>query len=128
MNEHCLFDRHDEKCQRRPLSRRPTPSILSYGRTETAHFINPPLRSFAAAVSESQRLMLRKQEIMAVYDQGVESVATTIRQLYEMIEADDELVYALVTVTTAAQLQKIERLSARIALHSPGLVLSAGLH
>lgn len=39
----------------------------------------------------------------------------TIRQLYEMIEVKDERVHKLVTLATAAHLQKIEQLTGRIA-------------
>lgn len=31
--------------------------------------------------------MLGKAEIRVIYDQGMESMATTIKQLYEMVEA-----------------------------------------
>lgn len=58
--------------------------------------------------------MLRKKEIRAIYDRGLEAVTTTIRQLYEMIEADDERVHRLVASATAAQLKKIDELTARI--------------
>ena len=59
--------------------------------------------------------MLRKHEIRAIYDQGVEAVGATIRQLYEVIEVEDERAHKLVASATAAQLQKIERLSTRSA-------------
>jgi len=58
--------------------------------------------------------VLRKTEIRVIYAQGVEAVAATIRQLYEMMEMDDERVHRLVTTATAAQLQKIEQLTGRI--------------
>lgn len=58
--------------------------------------------------------MLRKREIRAIYGQGIEAVETTIRQLYEMIEVEDERVHKLVTLATAAHLQKIEHLTGRI--------------
>jgi uncharacterized protein YoxC len=41
-------------------------------------------------------------------------VERTIRQLYEMIEVEDERVHKLVTLATAAHLQKIEQLTGRI--------------
>ena len=53
--------------------------------------------------------MLRKSEIRVIYEAGVEAVAATIRQLYEMIEVEDERVHRLVTSAMAAHLQKIER-------------------
>ncbi len=59
--------------------------------------------------------VLRKTEVRAIYDQGVEAVAATIRQLYEMIEVEDERVHRLVASATAAHLQKIEQLTGRIA-------------
>ncbi len=58
--------------------------------------------------------MLRKREIRVIYAQGVEAVERTIRQLYEMIEVEDERVHQLVTLATAAHLQKIEQLTGRI--------------
>ena len=59
--------------------------------------------------------MLRKTEVRVIYDQGVEAVAATIRQLYVMIEVEDERVHRLVASATAAHLQKIEQLTGRIA-------------
>jgi transposase len=59
--------------------------------------------------------MLRKAEIRVIYDQGIEAVATTIKQLYEMIEVEDERVHNFVASTSATHLQKIEQLSARLA-------------
>lgn len=59
--------------------------------------------------------MLRKKEIRAIYDQGVEAVAAIIKQLYEMIEVEDERVHKLVVSATSAHLQKIEQLMGRIA-------------
>lgn len=59
--------------------------------------------------------MLRKAEIRVIYDQGIEAVATTIKQLYEMIEVEDERVHNLVASTSATHLHKIEQLSARLA-------------
>lgn len=57
--------------------------------------------------------MLRKKEIRAIYDQGIEAVAVTIRQLYELIETEDERVHRLVAHATSAHLKKIEQLTAR---------------
>jgi transposase len=59
--------------------------------------------------------MLRKREIKAIYDRGVDAVAATVRQLYEMIEVRDERVHKLVASATAAHLRKIEQLTGRIA-------------
>ena len=59
--------------------------------------------------------MLRKHEVRAIYDQGVGAVVTAIRQLYEMIEVEDERVHKLVASATSAHLQKIEQLTNRIA-------------
>jgi transposase len=58
--------------------------------------------------------MLRKHEIKTIYDQGVNAVAATIRQLYEMIETDDERVHKLITAATSAHLKKIEQLTGHI--------------
>jgi transposase len=49
-----------------------------------------------------------------MYAEGVEAVTQAIRQLYEMIETDDERVQRLVASATAAHLQRIEQLSGRI--------------
>ncbi|MBA3767353.1 MAG: hypothetical protein H0W99_10260 [Acidobacteria bacterium] len=59
--------------------------------------------------------MLRKHEIKTIYDQGLEAVAATIRQLYEMIQVEDERVHNLVAIATSAHLKKIEQLTARLA-------------
>ncbi len=58
--------------------------------------------------------MLREKEISSIYDQRLEAVAAVIRQLYEMIEVEDERVHKLVAWATTAHLQKIEQLTARI--------------
>ena len=58
--------------------------------------------------------MLARKEIRAIYDRGLNAVAVTIRQLYDMIEMDDERVQRLVALATAAHLQRIEQLTARI--------------
>jgi len=49
-----------------------------------------------------------------MYADGVEAVTQAIRQLYEMIETDDERIQRLVASATAAHLQRIEQLSGRI--------------
>jgi uncharacterized protein YoxC len=59
--------------------------------------------------------MLAIREIRAIYDEGVYAVAATIKQLYEMIEVEDERVHRLVASATAAHLRKIEQLMCRIA-------------
>lgn len=58
--------------------------------------------------------VFRKTEVRAIYDQGVEAVAATIRQLDEMIEVEDERMHRIVASVTAAHLQKIEQLTGRI--------------
>ncbi len=58
--------------------------------------------------------MLKKTEIRAIYDQGVDAVAATIKQLYEMIEVEDERMHKLIGLATAVHLRKIEQLSARV--------------
>jgi transposase len=58
--------------------------------------------------------MLRRHEIRTSYNKGVGAVTETIRQLYEMIETDDERVRKLVASATAAHLRKIEQLTGRI--------------
>jgi len=51
--------------------------------------------------------MLSHHQIRVIYEEGVEAVAETIRQLYEMIEVEDERVHRLVASATVAQLQRI---------------------
>jgi len=58
--------------------------------------------------------MLRQAEIRVIYEEGVEAVTQTIRDLYEMIEVEDERVHRLVASATAAHLHKIGQLTARI--------------
>lgn len=48
--------------------------------------------------------MLRQHEIRDIYEEGVGAVTETIRRLYEMIEVEDERVYRLVALATAAHL------------------------
>jgi len=64
---------------------------------------------------ESGSAVLRKAEIKVIYERGVEAVAATIKQLYEMIEVEDERVHQLVIRATAAHLEKIEQLTGRSA-------------
>jgi transposase len=59
--------------------------------------------------------MLAMREVRAIYHQGVYAVAAAFRQLYEMIEVEDERVHRLVAAANAAHLHKIEQLTARIA-------------
>src|SRR5438477_4378959 len=59
--------------------------------------------------------MLAMREVRAIYHQGVYAVAAAFRQLYEMIEVEDERVQKLVASATAAHLRRIERLTGRIA-------------
>lgn len=58
--------------------------------------------------------MLAMREGRGIYHQGVAAVAATIRQLYQMIDTEDERVHKLVASANAAHLQKIERLTGRI--------------
>ncbi|MGB7923078.1 MAG: hypothetical protein WCF57_07525 [Pyrinomonadaceae bacterium] len=58
--------------------------------------------------------MLSHHQIRVIYEEGVEAVTETFRQLYEMIEIDDERVHRLVASATVAHLQRIEELSGRI--------------
>jgi transposase len=55
------------------------------------------------------------REVRAIYHQGVYAVAAAFRQLYEMVEVEDERVHRLVASANAAHLRKIEQLSARVA-------------
>jgi transposase len=50
-----------------------------------------------------------------MYEEGVEVITETIRQLYEMIEMEDERVQRLVASATVAHMQRIEQLCGRIA-------------
>jgi transposase/uncharacterized protein YoxC len=58
--------------------------------------------------------MIAMREVRAIYHQGVWAVADAFRQLYEMIEVEDERVHRRVAAATAAHLQKIEQLTARV--------------
>ena len=58
--------------------------------------------------------MFSHHQIRVMYAQGVEAVTQTIRQLYEMIEVEDERVQRLVASATSAHLRRIEHLSGRI--------------
>jgi len=58
--------------------------------------------------------VLSQHQIRVIYAEGVESVTQAIRQLYEMIEIEDERVQRLVASATTAHLQRIEQLRGRI--------------
>ena len=60
--------------------------------------------------------MLRQHEIKTIFNKGVGAVTETIGQLYEMIETDDERVHRRVTSATAAHLEKLEQLTARVGI------------
>lgn len=86
--------------------------------TKKAYFFGSPwLRSsyLRQQYPREERPMLRLQEIRTIYEQGVEAVAATIKHLYQMIEIEDERVYELVASATAANLRKIEQLTACVA-------------
>jgi len=58
--------------------------------------------------------VLSHHQIRVIYEEGVESVTQTIRQLSEMSEVEDERLQRIIASTTTAQLKKIEELTARI--------------
>ena len=58
--------------------------------------------------------MLAMREVRAIYHQGVWAVAAAFRQLYEVIEVEEEHVHRRVVAANAAHLRKIEQLTARI--------------
>src|SRR5204862_464302 len=60
-----------------------------------------------------------------IYHQGVFAVAAAFRQLYEMIEVEDERVQRLVSAATVAHLRKIEQLRGRIARLEDELAVKA---
>jgi len=59
--------------------------------------------------------MLSHHQIRVIYEEGVEAVTETIRQLYEMIETDDERDQRLVASATTAHLHRIEQLNGRVS-------------
>ena len=59
--------------------------------------------------------MLSKHAIRVIYKEGVAAVEATIRQLYELIEVEDERVQRVVERATAAHRHRIEQLTGRIA-------------
>jgi transposase len=69
--------------------------------------------------------MLAMREVRAIYHQGVYAVSGAFRQLYEMIEVEDERVHRLVAAATAAHLHKIEQLTGRIAKLEDELAVKA---
>lgn len=58
--------------------------------------------------------MLSDHQIRVIYEEGIGAVTTTLRQLYEMIEVEDERVQRLVASATSAHLQRIDQLIGRI--------------
>lgn len=54
------------------------------------------------------------RDVRAIYHQGVYAVAAAFRQLYEVIEVEDERVHRRVAAANGAHLRKIEQLTARI--------------
>ena len=56
-----------------------------------------------------------KTEIKCIYDQVVDAVAATIKQLYELIETDAERVQKLVATATALKLSNAARITRRPA-------------
>lgn len=65
------------------------------------------------------------REVRAIYHQGVYAVAAAFRQLYEMIEVEDERVHRHVAAANAAHLHKIEQLTGRIARLEEELAVKA---
>src|SRR5215210_7136138 len=63
---------------------------------------------------ELRSAMIAMREVRAIYHQGVWAVAAAFRQLYEVIEVEDERVHRRVAAATAAHLRRIEQLTARI--------------
>jgi hypothetical protein len=97
-------------------------------RTEKGYFLYPqPLHGCPGRHSsgEFSSAMLAMREVKAIYHQGLYAVAATIRQLYEMIETEDERVHRLVAAATAAHLHKIEQLTGRIARLEEELAVKA---
>jgi hypothetical protein len=75
---------------------------------EKGYFFDPLTlhlcRGVASGVQESGGVMLAMREVKAIYQQGVYAVAAAFRQLYEVIEVEDERVHRRVAAATAAQL------------------------
>ncbi len=69
--------------------------------------------------------MLAMREVRDIYRQGVYAVAAAFRQLYEMIEVEDERVQRLVAAANAAHLRKIEQLTGRITRLEEDLAVKA---
>jgi chromosome segregation ATPase len=69
--------------------------------------------------------MIAMREVRDIYHQGVWAVADAFRQLYEMIEVEDERVQKLVTAATAAHLHKIEQFRGRVARLEEELAIKA---
>src|SRR5215212_2913850 len=87
----------------------------------------PPLHHCLGPASDDTRemssVMIAMREVRDIYSQGVRAVADAFRQLYEMIDADEERVQRLVAAATAAHLRKNERLTRRIARLEEGLAV-----
>ena len=69
--------------------------------------------------------MIAMREVREIYHQGVWAVAAAFRQLYEMIEVEDERVQKLVAAATVAHLHKIEQLTGQIIKLKGGLATKA---
>src|SRR5215204_3790001 len=63
---------------------------------------------------EWRSAMIAMREVRAIYHQGVWAVAAAFRQLYELIEVEEERVHRRVAAANAAHLRKIEQLTTRI--------------
>jgi transposase len=59
--------------------------------------------------------MIAMREVREIYHQGVWAVAAAFRQLYELIEVEDERVHRLIAAATVAHLRRIEQLRGRAA-------------
>ena len=69
--------------------------------------------------------MIAMREVREIYHQGVWAVAAAFRQLYEMIEIEEERVQKLVAAATIAHLRKNEQLTGRIAKLEEELAIKA---
>ena len=69
--------------------------------------------------------MIAMREVRDIYHQGVWAVAAAFRQLYEVIEVEDERVHRRVASANAAHLHKIEQLTGRIAKLEEELAIKA---
>ena len=69
--------------------------------------------------------MIAMREVRDIYHRGVRAVAAAFRQLYQMIEVEDERVQKLDASATVAHLHKIEQLRGRIAKLEEELAIKA---